>query len=326
MPIGFPGVQAALFRQLPYFGHGAVSLLYPNPNALTYQAVRWGKYTNTLIALAVNGAGNQIIKSVDLAASWASKAEPGARQWTGVATDGSGHWVGVAQNGVAAGMAMYSDDDGDNWSAATMPGTSAWQDVCYDEENDRFIAIANTGAAATQVAISTDKGHTWRYSTNPAAATRQWNAINYGNGVVIAVAYDGAGDQTMWSTDGGDTWNGVAEAVTRTWDCIVYSPELARWVAGSYDSFADNIMYSDDDGQSWTSGSCYSINLDWAAIAWGNHRFVAAAGNQGRMGISPDGRAFNQYADSDPTARSSRSICYAYNRFVAVGMNVIRVC
>lgn len=323
--IGGAGVNATLRRQLPYFGQGAVSMFFPAPNALSYYSVRFGKYTGTLIALAVNGGGNQVIRSVDLAYNWSSIAEPGARQWTGLATDGLGNWVGVAQNGVAAGMAMYSADDGQSWSAATMPGVSAWQDVCYDEANDRFVAIANTGLAANQVAISTDKGQTWRYSTNPAAAARAWNAINYGNGVLIAVAYDGAGDQTMWSSDGGDTWNGVAEAVTRQWDGLIYAPELARWVAVAYDSLADNIQYSDNDGQAWTAGTCNSINPDWAEVAWGNSRFCAAAGNQGRMGISPDGRVFNHIADSDVTARSSRSICWAYDRFVAVHQ-IIRIC
>lgn len=326
--IGPQGVSATQRRQLPYFGQGGISMFFPAPNALSYYSVRFGKYTGTLIALAVNGGGNQIIRSVDLAYNWSSIAEPNTRQWTGLDTDGKGRWVGVAQNGLAAGMAMYSDDDGQTWNAATMPNNNAWQDVCWAGgygASARFVAIANTGAAATQVAITEDGGQTWRLSTNGAAAARAWNAINYGNGVLIAVAYDGAGDQTMWSNDGGDTFNGVAEAVTYQWDGLIYAPELGRWVAVAYQSVADNIMYTDDDGQSWTAGTCNSTNPDWAEVAWGNNRFCAAAGNQGRMGISPDGRIFNHIADSDPTARSSKSICWAYDRFVAVHQ-VIRIC
>jgi hypothetical protein len=326
--IGSPGVSATLRRQLPYFGQGAISLFYPAPNALSYYSVRYGKLTDTLIALAVNGGGNQIIRSKDRGISFASIAEPNTRQWTGLDTDGRGRWVGVAQSGLAAGMAMYSDDDGLTWHAATMPSNNAWQDVCWAGgygASARFVAVANTGVAAGQVAISTDGGQTWAVSAGGAAVTRAWNAINYGNGVLIAVAYDGGGDQTMWSNDGGDSWNGVAEAVTRQWDGIIYSPELARWVAVAYDSLADNIQYSDDDGQSWIAGTCNSINPDWSEVAWGNDRFVAAAGNQGRMGISPDGRIFNHIPDGTTTANSNKSICFAYDRFVAVG-TVIRIC
>lgn len=311
-------------RQLPYFGNGAIGLLFPAPNALSYRSVRYGKFTDTLIALAVNGGGNQIIRSTDRAYNWSVIAEPNTRQWTCLATDNRGHWVGIAQNGVAAGMAMYSNDDGLTWNLATMPSTNSWQDVTWDEAHGWFVAVAATGLAPTQVAISQDFGVTWRVSTNGAAAARQWHGINYGNGVLIAVAYDGAGDQTMWSNDGGDTWTGVAEAVTRQWEHVVYSPELARWAACSFDSLTDNNMYSDDDGQSWTAGTCQSTNPDWSEVAWGNGRFAYAAQNQGRVGISPDARLINHIADSDPTARQYFSVCWAYDRFVYTG-SVIRI-
>jgi photosystem II stability/assembly factor-like uncharacterized protein len=326
--IGPAGVSATLRRQLPYFGQGAIGLLFPCPNALSFRSVRYGNLTDTLIALAVAGGGNQIIRSKDRGYSWASIAEPNTRQWTGLDTDGRGRWVGVAQNGVAAGMAMYSDDDGLTWNPATMPSTNAWQDVCWAGgfgASARFVAVANTGVAAGQVAISTDGGATWAVSAGGAAVTRAWNAINYGNGVLIAVAYDGAGDQTMWSNDGGDSWNGVAESVTRQWDGIVFSPDLARWLAVALDSFTDNVMYSDDDGQSWTTGYCQSINADWSEVAWGNGRFCLSASNQGRVGISPDGRLINHIADSDPTSRQYYSVCWAYDRFVMTG-SVIRIC
>lgn len=327
MPIGFPGVNTTIQKQIPYFGQGAIGLLFPAPNGLSYRSVRFSKYTNTLIALAVNGGGNQIIRSSDRGYNWASIAEPNTRQWTGLDTDGRGRWVGVGQNGVAAGMAIYSDDDGVTWNLATMPNTNAWQDVCWAGgigASARFVAVANTGAAATQVAISEDGGQTWRLSTNGAAVARQWNAINYGNGVLIAVSYDGGGDQTMWSNDGGDTFNGVAESITRQWDGIVYSEDLGRWLAVAFHSVSDNVMYSDDDGQSWTTGLCQSINADWSEVAWGNGRFCLSASNQGRVGISPNGELINHIPDGDPTSRQYYSICWAYDRFVLVG-SVIRI-
>ena len=129
----------------------------------------------------------------------------------------------------------------------------------------------------------------------------------------------------MWSNDGGDTWNSVTESVTRQWDGLCYSEDLARWVAVAYHSVSDNIMYSDNDGQSWSIGYCHSTNADWAEVAWGNGRFCAAAGNQGRMGVSPNGELFLHIADADPTARNGRSICWAYDRFVAIA-NVVRIC
>jgi hypothetical protein len=328
MPLGFPGVNATLRPQLPYFGNGAIGLLIPCPNALSFRSVRFGKNTGTLIALAVNGGGNQIIRSTNRAYNWSSIAEPNTRQWSGLDTDGRGRWVGVAQNGLAAGMAMYSDDDGLTWNPATMPSTNAWQDVCWAGgygASARFVAIANTGLAPTQVAISTDGGATWAVSAGGAAAARAWNAINYGNGVLIALSYDGAGDQTMWSNDGGASWNGVAESITRQWDGIGYSEDLQRWLAVAFQSVTDNVMYSDDDGQSWTTGYCQSTNADWCEVAWGNGRFCLSASNQGRVGISPNGELINHIPDGDPTARQYYSVCWAYDRFVMVG-SVIRIC
>lgn len=305
-------------RQRPYAGTGIDSYFVPSPNGLSYHAIRYGN--GAWIALAVNGAGNQITKSVDGGDNWASRAEPGARQWTGLCYCGARHWVGVAQNGVAAGQAMYSDDNGETWSAATMPVAIAWQDCCYG--NGVVVAVANAGLITQQVARSTDYGHTWALATGGAAALRQWNSVAYGDGVFIAVAYDGVGDQTMWSNDGGDNWNSVAEAVTMQWDGVRYDGK-SRWVAVAYQSAANNVQYSDDNGQSWTQGIVSGAIADWAEVAYGNNSWCAVAGNVGQLGFSRNGIAFRRIPWCDNT--NMYAIDYGGDRFIACGNTYFQI-
>jgi hypothetical protein len=299
--------------QRPYAGTGMSSFFVMAPNGLSYHSIRYGD--GVWLAVAVNGLANQqVVKSVDGGFTWTAKTVPGVRQWTGLAYCGLKRWVAVAQNGAVAGQAMYSTDHGETWNSATTPVSIGWQSVAYG--NGICIAVANTGLIGEQVMRSTDFGATWWLSAGGAAALRQWNAVCFANGRFIAVAYDGGGDQTMYSTDLGQNWVGVAEAATMQWDGVCYDGK-SRVVAVAFQSVPNNVMYSDNLGTSWKQGSLLGITSDWAEVAYGNNCWCAVAGNIGRLGYSPDGIAFRNQPFVDNTAMYA--IDYGQGRFISCG-------
>jgi hypothetical protein len=307
------------------FGIGSPGLFVLPPNGLNHGCVRYSYGKDVLVALSYEGSGNQIIRSTNRGKNWSVIPEPSTRYWTGLANDGKSRWVAVAQDGAAVGMAMYSADDGVNWTLATMPSANAWQDVCYISGSGgsaRFVAVANNGIAATQFAVSIDGGQNWSVSPGGAPSTQTWAAVNNHGNVVVAVS---ASNVTARSSDGGDNWSAVAASATRSWNGVIYASDIGVWLAVANTASATNVMYSINDALSWVSGTCSTNVPAWRDVSYGNGRFFIVAGNEGSVGLSPDGRLVNHIPDAETTARLYFSCCWARDRFIAVG-TYVRIC
>lgn len=122
----------------------------------------------------------------------------------------------------------------------------------------------------------------WAVKTTPA---NSWNSVVYGNGLFVAVAFDGTGNRVMTSPDG-ITWTSRTSAADNAWQNVTYANGL--FVAVSADG-ANRVMTS-PDGITWTSRSAAAPN-QWNEVAYGNGLFVAvaASGVGNRVMTSPDG-------------------------------------
>jgi hypothetical protein len=105
--------------------------------------------------------------------------------WRSVDAASGGRVVAVADTGTD--RAMYSDDNGASWTAASAP-TSGWKSVTHGPDPsgaNTFVAVAADGS--DRVMTSTD-GSTW--TAAPAASASDWRAVAWGEGVFAAVAYN----------------------------------------------------------------------------------------------------------------------------------------
>ncbi len=96
---------------------------------------------------------------------------------------------------VNSGVAIFSNDHGDNWTATTtMPAVNKFLGVAYS--GTRLVAVGASGACA----YSDDGGANWTQCTLPTTATSQYNGITYANGRFVAVSSGGEG--IYYSSDG----------------------------------------------------------------------------------------------------------------------------
>ncbi len=113
-----------------------------------------------------------------------------------------------------------------------------------------------------------------------------WQSVAYGNGMYVAVAYNGSGNRVMTSTDG-ITWAIRTSAADNQWLSVTYGNGL--FVAVSNTGTGNRVMTS-PDGITWTSRTSAADN-SWYSVTYGNGLFVAVAstGSGNRVMTSPDG-------------------------------------
>ena len=173
-------------------------------------------------------------------------------------------------------------------------------------------AISMTPAAA-------EVGVDWTEQT--ASAVNNWMSVTYGNGVFVAVAYDGT-DQVMTSPDGVN-WTARSAALNIGWGSVTFGNGLFVALspmstngqcAGGYGT--DQVMTS-PDGVTWTARLAADCN-SWSSVTFGNGMFVAVGdrANAGtRVMTSPDG--VNWTARTAPIEYLS-SVTYGNGMFVAI--------
>ena len=157
----------------------------------------------------------------------------------------------------------------------------------------------------------TSKGTKWTSQTS--AADNGWLGVTYGNGLFVAVAYDGT-DRVMISPDG-INWTSQTAAVDNSWGGVTYGNGL--FVAVS-DTGSGNRVMTSPDGINWTS-QISAVDNDWRGITYGNGLFVAVAftGTGNRVMTSPDG--INWTSRTSAADNNWLSVAYGNGIFVAVG-------
>jgi len=155
------------------------------------------------------------------------------------------------------------------------------------------------------------------WTSRTSAADNIWFGVTYGNGLFVAVSYDGT-DRVMTSPDG-ITWTSRTAAADNQWKSVTYGNGL--FVAVSTSGTGNRVMTS-PDGITWTSRTSASDN-GWVSVTYGNGLFVAVSGvdpwnlvDSNRVMTSPDGITWtSRTAASD---NKWQSVTYGNGLFVAV--------
>jgi len=155
-----------------------------------WRAVAYGN--GTFIAVGYGSNTTQV--STD-GISWSAGGNlPSSSNWIDICYDASLNRFATISitNGT---IAAYSDDNGVNWSSATLPYTTTWYSITSNN-NGRFVALSN--ATSTHTAYS--DGITWSGSTMPISAA--WSCVEYGSTPNVYVAVAVGGNNSAISTDG----------------------------------------------------------------------------------------------------------------------------
>ncbi len=102
--------------------------------------------------------------------------------------------------------------------------------------------VAGASAASAEVA-----GIDWTSRTS--AADNDWYSVTYGNGLFVAVAGSGTGNQVMTSPDG-ITWTSRTSAADNVWNSVTYGNGLFVVVANS--GTGNRVMTSRSTTTQWT--------------------------------------------------------------------------
>jgi len=181
---------------------------------------------------------------------------------TATATGLTGSPVTFTANGTLPDpcTASYAGCD---WTIRESAADNAWLQVAYGRDgngNGLWVAVASSGTG-NRVMTSPD-GINW--TTRSSAADRSWVSVAYGNGLWVAVAFDGGG-AVMTSPDG-ISWTMRDRPSTNTaWHSVAYGNGL--WVAVA--TTGTNRVMTSPDGITWTSQAAAAAN-SWHSVAYAN--------------------------------------------------------
>lgn len=165
---------------------------------------------------------------------WSEETLPSSGNW--IAVSGiPGHFAAICQGTTSA---AYSTGNG-TWSAATLPASRTWQDVCI-APSGKGVAVAS---GTDKGAYTTDFGATWAEMTLPSSGT--WGRVGFNSNVFCALK-----DTTDAATSAdGISWTArtLSTAAGGVGGDIISSGARFIIVSGTLG------MTSDNDGASWTS-------------------------------------------------------------------------
>ena len=161
----------------------------------------------------------------------------------------------------------------------------------------RRVVVALVLSVFVGVAAIAPSSPAWADGTSwtavEAAEANSWLSVAYGNGVWVAVSYDGT-NKVMRSTDDGATWTAIASAEANEWRSVAYGNGV--WVAVARTG-TNRVMRSTDDGENWTAVAATADN-NWVSVAHGNGVWVAVA----RTGTNQVMRSVDAVACYSPSA------------------------
>jgi hypothetical protein len=155
------------------------------------------------------------------------------------------------------------------------------------------------------------------WTPRTAIDTLDWRSVAYGNGIFVALAFDGSGNRVQISSDG-IHWRPVNSSVANSnpWRAITYGNGVFVAVCGAV---SHRVMTS-TDGQHWTA-HLSAVQNDWRDVAFGNGMFVAVSFNgasSNRIMASYNGKDW--FSTPVSSSLNPRSVCFGNGMWV-IGSN-----
>lgn len=146
---------------------------------------------------------------------------------------------------------------------------------------------------------------------------------NIGDGIFVAVAYNGIGDRVMTSGDG-ENW--TLEPVsdnTNNWTSVTFGnpTDLGRFVAIAQNSKkSKRIMLKPRSGIAWEVATYIPVISDWQSVTYGYGAKLFVAISSTSIITSPDGNTWTSRS-SPLKGVNMLSVCYGYGLFVNMTAN-----
>ena len=296
--------------------------------------------TKTMAAPGVSPA------SAGLGTTWVDRSSQfSGNNWNGVAY-GNGLFVAASPSGSnGAGDRIMRSTDGVTWTRNAAAGA---QGVSVAFGDDTFVSVMQNGriyASPDGIAWTL-----WDFGVGPSSG---WQAVTYGDGKFLAVAYSGGypsarstngvawtfaglpyltpftggwesvafGDDTFVAVENySNISSRVAYATDDTWT-VIAAPKTANWNsvtygAGLFVAVSDDSVMTSPNGRTWTLRTAAENNY-WTSVTYAAGMFVAVSSNgTNRVMTSTDGITWT--ARSAPQ-RGWRAVTYGNGGFVAVG-------
>jgi len=204
------------------------------------------------------------------------------------------------------------------WTSRAMPAAYAWQEVCWSEERELFVAV-NSGFGA--VAISPD-GITWTLRTAANASSGvAWSAEL---GLFVAVGGSAASTTAAMTSPDGITWT-QRTTTTGNWQSVCWSPELGLFVAVANTATTTQRVMTSPNGITWTARTITGTVANWQSVCWSAELglFVAVASDtaNGNLTVATSSDGITWAQRNANNALGWQSVCWSpeLGLFVAVG-------
>ena len=174
---------------------------------------------------------------------------------------------------------------------------------------EKFIATGYPEAEKAEL-IARILDQTW--TARQAANINKWIGVTYGNGLFVAIAWEGREDNRVMTSSDGFTWTS-RKAPKASWAKITYGNGM--FVAVAADSTNKNIMTS-RDGITWKLQTGAAPNK-WYDVTFGNKLFVAVSSDSEKNQVTTSTNGIVWKVSSTPK-NYWRSITYGAGQFVAI--------
>ena len=168
--------------------------------------------------------------------------------------EAEGLWCAVGRVSTTGGAAIETrSTTTPTWTTRTPQNSTASGDdlraIVYSPSSDYLVAVGSQGSVERS-----PEGIVWESVTTPPPSTVNLLglAVNPSNGTLVAVgSTDGTSIGRIYrSTDDGDTWTQVYDAVSTLtgFSSVAYHPVTQEFVAAGL----DDVVFSTSNGSSWT--------------------------------------------------------------------------
>jgi len=283
--------------------------------SLWYERTPGSGYANNFLC-SCHGMGYFVAAGLDAtiqvsedSIKWVQKYSPLSGYYTG-ACFGDNLFVLVGSNGN-----ISTSSDANSWVTRTPAGgfTGAIYDVCYSENDDRYVIVGESGTIQT----SDDGGVTWIARTPDASFSSTFTAVEYSESLGLYVV-SGYNDEIQTSPDAINWTERRTGGSGNAFDKIIYSEKHSVFIGTSISS--DDLLETSPNGIDWTdvnpdggSGNLLFHGIDQ------NNNIVVVVGEDASIRITSDLVTWRKVQPGGGETENLQDISYGDGMFVAVG-------